>query len=372
MKLYNYIYICLFAVLLSQNTELMINDIAVSGNVNMLSEDIINFSGLSPNSYISAIEIQNAINRLWLLNRFSDIQIDLEESYGDTKLIINVKEFPILNNIIFEGDYFKFRFLRFRKSKSDLKTISELESGSVLSEQKINRAINLLKKDFIERNFHDITISHIIEDNNNKKDIIFNINAGKKLKIKDIKIILNNNEIDNVNILKFIKHKISKDNTIIRNNIVKHLSEIDQWKWYVPWRGHYNNEKIEGMINNLNSFFRYKGYLDFNIVDYKLIKSKNIFNRDYTTLLIEIESGPEYHVNDIEFTGNYIFTDSTIRSQLVFNSGDVFDGMKFDICNMNLTNLYRDKGYLFSQITPSMIPISDSLLNIRFDINEKS
>ena len=29
MKLYNYIYICLFAVLLSQNTELMINDIAV-------------------------------------------------------------------------------------------------------------------------------------------------------------------------------------------------------------------------------------------------------------------------------------------------------------------------------------------------------
>ena len=372
MKLYNYIYICLFAVLLSQNTELMINDIAVSGNVNMLSEDIINFSGLSSNSYVTAIEIQNAINRLWLLNRFSDIQIDLEESYGNTKLIINVKEFPILNNIIFEGDYFKFRFLRFRKSKSDLKTISELESGSVLSEQKINRAINLLKKDFIERNFHDIKISHIIEDNNNKKDIIFNINAGKKLKIKDIKIILNNNEIDNVNILKFIKHKISKDNTIIRNNIVKHLSEIDQWKWYVPWRGHYNNEKIEGMINNLNSFFRYKGYLDFNIVDYKLIKSQNIFNRDYTTLLIEIESGPEYHVNDIEFTGNYIFTDSTIRSQLVFNSGDVFDGMKFDICNMNLTNLYRDKGYLFSQITPSMIPISDSLLNIRFDINEKS
>ena len=170
MKFYNYIYICLFAMLLPQNTELMINDITVSGNINMLPQDIINFSGLSSNSYVTAIEIQNAINRLWLLNRFSDIQIDLEESYGETKLIIHVKEFPILNNIIFEGDYFKFRFLRFRKSKSDLKTVSELESGSVLSEQKINRAINLLRQDFIERNFHDVQIAHIIKDNDNKKD----------------------------------------------------------------------------------------------------------------------------------------------------------------------------------------------------------
>ena len=35
----------------------------------MLEQDIINFSGLSKESFINAIEIQNAINRLWLIEQ---------------------------------------------------------------------------------------------------------------------------------------------------------------------------------------------------------------------------------------------------------------------------------------------------------------
>ena len=66
----------------------------------MFEQDIINFSGLSKESFINAIEIQNAINRLWILNKFSNIQIDLEEtSYGLNNLIIKVEEFPIINDL---------------------------------------------------------------------------------------------------------------------------------------------------------------------------------------------------------------------------------------------------------------------------------
>ena len=75
----------------SQNNEIKISDISVTGNNIMLEQDIINFSGLSKD-FINAIEIQNAINRLWLLNKFSNIQIDLEEtSYGLNNLIIKVE-----------------------------------------------------------------------------------------------------------------------------------------------------------------------------------------------------------------------------------------------------------------------------------------
>ena len=87
----------------SQNNEIKISDISVTGNDLMLEQDIINFSGLSKESFINAIEIQNAINRLWLLNKFSNIQIDLEEtSYGLNNLIIQVEELPIINDIYFK------------------------------------------------------------------------------------------------------------------------------------------------------------------------------------------------------------------------------------------------------------------------------
>ena len=111
------------------------------------------------------------------------------------------------------------------------------------------------------------------------------------------------------------------------------------------------------MIQALTDYYRSQGYLDFNVSEYKFIETKGIFDTDKTTLLIDIESGPEYYVEDVSFDGNYIFNDSIIKSQIKFNSEDTFNGMQFDISNMNLSNLYRDEGYLFSQINPSIIPI---------------
>ena len=376
MKNYFYIIIILFSFLISQNTELKISSINVIGNIHTLEEDIINFSGLSPDTYINAIEIQNAINRLWLLNKFKNIQIDLEESnYGIAKLIIKVEELPKLNEIFFKGDYFKFELFKFKKSKSELKKISELIPGASLSDQKINKALNLIREDFINRNFHDVNISYKkkdIDSDATQKNIVFNINSGEKSKIHDIKIILNDQVLDKINIVASIQNRFNKKNDIIKNDILKNLADINIWKWYMPWRGNYNDDKLEEMISSLTNYYKYSGYLDFDISSYYFNKSKKLFNKDKNTLVIDIKSGKKYSVQNINVVGNYIFNDSTIKSTLLIKPGDVFDGIKFDISNMNLNNLYRDKGFLFSQISPSIIPINDSLLNINININEKS
>lgn len=376
MKYYFYIIFILFSFGITQNTELKISDITVQGNNIMLEQDIINFSGLSPDTYINAIEIQNAINRLWLLNRFKNIQIDLEETnYGITNLIIKIEEYANLNEIIFEGAYFDFELFKFKKSKSELQKISELETGTALSNQRINNALNLIKEDFINRNFHDVIISYKLIDIDtdiNKKNIVFNINAGQKSKIHNIQIIVNDQVLDNMNVIALIQNRVNKKNDIIKNDIIKNLADINVWKWYTPWRGNYNEDKLEEMISSLTNYYKYSGYLDFNISSYYFNKSKKLFNKDKNTLVLDINSGKKYSVKNINVVGNYIFNDSTIKSRFLIKSGDVFDGMKFDISNMNLNNLYRDKGYLFSQITPSVIPLNDSELNINININEKS
>ena len=376
MKYYFYIIFILFSFGITQNTELKISDITVQGNNIMLEQDIINFSGLSPDTYINAIEIQNAINRLWLLNRFKNIQIDLEETnYGITNLIIKIEEYANLNEIIFEGAYFDFELFKFKKSKSELQKISELETGTALSNQRINNALNLIKEDFINRNFHDVIISYKLIDIDtdiNKKNIVFNINAGQKSKIHNIQIIVNDQVLDNMNVIALIQNRVNKKNDIIKNDIIKNLADINVWKWYTPWRGNYNEDKLEEMISSLTNYYKYSGYLDFNISSYYFNKSKKLFNKDKNTLVLDINSGKKYSVKNINVVGNYIFNDSTIKSRFLIKSGDIFDGMKFDISNMNLNNLYRDKGYLFSQITPSVIPLNDSELNINININEKS
>ena len=376
MKISSFILLIFFSFSLSQNNELKISDITVVGNVNMKKNDIINFSGLSSDSYVNAIEIQNAINRLWLLNKFRNIQVDLEEtSYGITNLIITVEEFPKLNKIIFKGQYFNFELFKFKKSKSELTKISKLEPGISLTDQKINQAINLLNENFIERNFHDIEISYKLVDSDGdklEKNILFNINSGKKSRIHDIKIFVDNKELNNLNIEDLIKSRLNRSVEINKNNILKNLADIDIWKWYTPWKGKYNTNKLDQMISSLTQYYNYNGYLDFDIESYKFIKSKNIFNKSKKVLVININPGNKYYIDKINFTGNYIFTDSLLKSRYTISPGDIFDGIKFDISNMSINNLYRDKGYLFSQINPSVIPKNDSLLNINININEKS
>lgn len=376
MKISSFILLIFLSFSLSQNTELKISDITVVGNVNMKKNDIINFSGLSTDSYVNAIEIQNAINRLWLLNKFKNIQVDLEEtSYGITNLIITVEEFPKLNKIIFKGQYFNFELFKFKKSKSELTKISNLEPGISLTDQKINQAVNLLNENFIERNFHDIEISYELVDLDNdklEKNILFNINSGKKSRIHDIKIFVDNKELNNLNLEDLIKSRFNRNVDINKNNILKNLAEINIWKWYAPWKGKYDINKLDQMISSLTQYYKYNGYLDFDIESYKFIKSKNIFNKSKKVLVININPGNKYYIDEINFTGNYIFTDSLLKSKYTISPGDVFDGMKFDISNMNINNLYRDKGYLFSQINPSVIPKNDSLLNININISEKS
>ena len=68
-------------------------------------EDILRSARLWPGKNIDIEDIQNSIKFLWKLGRFSDVQIFIEnETINGIELMIDVKEFPILNKIIFKGN----------------------------------------------------------------------------------------------------------------------------------------------------------------------------------------------------------------------------------------------------------------------------
>jgi len=372
MKRIIFYSILLINIIFTQDKNFDISNILVIGNTELSEEDIINFSGLSSNSSVNAVDISNAVHRLWLLNRFQNIQIDIDQNYETINLIINVEEAPILDEIFFKGNYFKFKLFKFKKSKSEFKNISNLNSGSILSQQKINTAINLIKGDFIKRNYHSVEIKHeITNSSNNRKNILFNINVASKSKIEDIQISINDTVLKSNQISRVINSIFKKNNTEFSKNkilkILKKTGDIKKRIWYLPWTGHYDDQKLENMSLGLINYYRNQGYLDFNVSEYSVI-NKN----DKNTLLIEVNTGKKYYVNDINFYGNYIFSDSIMASNVNFHKGDFYNGLNFDISNLRLNNLYRDKGYLFTQITPSFIPTGKDSLNINFNINEKS
>ena len=358
--------ILLLSLLFSQNSDFVVSKIIVDGNIEISDQDIISLSGLNIKKSITAIDIQNAIKRLWLVGKFKDIQIDVDETYKGIDLYIRIEEHPKLNKVVLMGSYFDFQILKFKKSKSKLLNLLSIKEGDILTDQNIKNNIQILVDDFSKRNFHNANIYYELKNSkiSNMKDLLINIDANKKSRIKNITLKLNGKEIESTKLLNKFKNLIlNKSNELDKNAIIKNFNTIKKWRWFLPWRGKYDDSKLNDMENNLVLFFKSLGYLNFKIIKYEVVNNK---------LTVDIETGNKFVVNDVTFDGNYIFSDSTLKSNLTLERGKTFNGRAYEISNLNLNTLYRDKGYLFAEIVPSLIPLDKDSINISFTINEKS
>jgi outer membrane protein insertion porin family len=95
----------LTTLLFSQNDEIRILDIVVEGNQRLSEQDIQRNARLYKGMNIKGAEIQQAIKRLWNLNRFGNIQILVdEETEEGIYLRIIIEEYPSLGEVEFEGN----------------------------------------------------------------------------------------------------------------------------------------------------------------------------------------------------------------------------------------------------------------------------
>ena len=348
-KIYFLIIIFNFSFLYSQNIEkIKILDVKVNGNIRIAEEDILRSARLWPSKKIDIEDIQKSIKFLWKLGRFSDIQIFIEEeTIKGIKLIIDVKESPILNKVIFRGNK--------KVSKKTLEDKISLKTGQLLSEDLIFNAIQEIKNIYLDDHYHAVQIetARTKGDLEYSDDLTFIIREGKKYKIKNINFTGNDNYSDKILIKQFDETKIKK--------------------WYFPWRGKYDYDKMMIDQDLLKSFYLKNGFFDFEISKFNILlneKTKGI------EIDFEIYEGSKYHVNNINWNGNIIVSDSDLNAELGIKKGDVFNKENFDISlSENVTSRYRDIGYFYSQITPEIMPAiieDDSLtyLDINFSIIE--
>ena len=80
----------LSSMLISQNNEIRIIDIIVEGNERLSDQDIQRNAKLYKGMIIKGNEIQQAIKRLWNINRFSDIQI-LVDNETDKGIVLKIQ-----------------------------------------------------------------------------------------------------------------------------------------------------------------------------------------------------------------------------------------------------------------------------------------
>ena len=331
------------SIILPQNESILILNVDVKGSQRLSKEDVIRNARLYEGMEIGGSEIQQAIKRLWKLNRFSDIKIMInEETIDGINLQIIVEEYPILGNIEFEGNK--------KKSKRSLIEELELEKGQILTDHIIFETIKKIKHIYAEKNYHNVQVESILSDgeNENNKNLKFKLNIGNKSRIKTISFSGNNF---------FTDKKLSSQ-----------FNENKAQKWYFPWSGAWKKNQFESDKNLLIDFYKNKGYRDFYIIN-ETIELRN--NGKGYDIHLNVYEGPKYKIRNISWEGNYVHSDNDLQNRLNFIKGDVFIENAFNLAiSENVSPLYTDKGYFYFQINPIFTPIKEDSLDIHFEIIE--
>ena len=157
----------------------IVKEIEINGNERVSDETIIMFSKISIDDDLKSKDLNNIIKNIFKSNFFNDVFV----SFKNNKLIITVDEFPIIENINFDG--IKSKTL-LEKITDNLNLISRSSYNETLLKKDRDKILNELKS----LGYYFAEVNIIKTDVENKKiNLTYEIKLGDKAKINKISFI---------------------------------------------------------------------------------------------------------------------------------------------------------------------------------------
>ena len=309
--------------LVSPASAEILKNVHISGTQRLENATIMSYLNLRNGQNMTLSDLDTATKTLFATGLFSDVDVQMRNG----TLMINVEENPIVHDVYFEGN---------DKLDDDvLKTEIMLKPRTVYTQSKAqNDADRLL--DVYKRNgrFGATVTPKIIKRDQNRVDVVFEIDEGAKTLIQKINFI--GNERYSSDDLKDVM--ITKENAWYR-----FFSSTDT---YDPDRLNYDQEM-------LRRFYLKHGYVDFEVKNAvaELLPDKSGF-----VLTIEIEEGQKYRFAQPEIRVSlpeYMSKNKTdLTDCFEFEKGETFNSELIDKTIENLTDEFADAGYAFAEVTP--------------------
>ncbi|MAT53513.1 MAG: outer membrane protein assembly factor BamA [Saprospirales bacterium] len=333
-----------------------IGGVKVTGNQFSDPTAIISIAGFRVGDRIRVPgkEIQRAVKSLMKLSLFTNVEILKEKTIGDVIfLIIHVQERPRLTTHSFRGVK--------KGAHDDLneEVNKYLIKGGIVTDAIKSNAARAIEKYYEEKGFLDCRVNveeHPDTTRINAVRLVFDINKNRKVKIEDITF----SGVNNVKVRKvrnLMKNTRRKKRLLSGSKLIKKDYEEDK----------------KAIIDYYNTI----GFRDARIVKDTIWRVKDKDGKPGDLIVhLDIEEGNRYYFRNITFKGNSIYDDATLANILGISKGDVYNKellttrLTFSQDGRDVTSLYMDNGYLFFNVDPVEVAISDDSIDLDIRIFE--
>jgi outer membrane protein insertion porin family len=283
--------------------------------------------------------IDRSLKSLYATGLFADVAIRRE---GD-RLIVSVTENPIINRVAFEGN-----------DKLDDKTLEaeiSLRPRVIYTRPKVqsdvNRILNLYRR---SGRFAATVDPKIIRLEQNRVDVVFEINEGKVTSIESIRFI-GNRAFSESDLREVIRTKESR------------------WWRFLSTEDTYDPDRLSLDRELLRRFYLSEGYADFRV---QSAVAELTPDRSEFLLTITVEEGERYRFGkiDMESTVPGLSADA-LRNVVAARSGDWYDADKVEKSIDAINNAAGDLGYAFVDVRPQIQRNRDErTIDVNFLVNE--
>ena len=335
-----------------KGNEYILKEVSVSGLKNFNEQTVITYTGLKEGQKIRipGEEISAIISKLWKLDLFSDINFYLTNvQNGEASIQIDIIELPTLS---------EFKITGLKKSKIEtIVSETELKKGKKITENFIKTTKNYIINKYKKDGFLNTKVSiNILPDSSevNFSKMLIKVDLGDRVKIDQINFT--GNEVTKSSKL---KKKMKKTKTKLLGRF---------WK-----KSKFIEKEYKEDLKSILDFYKEKGYRDARIITDSVITDKNKI-----TINIDLQEGNKYYFGDISFLGNSVYSDAQLSRALGLFKGDTYNGvlLKKRISDNtkpdgeDLSNLYQNNGYLFSNINPVEVSVENDTINFEIRVVE--
>lgn len=305
----------------------IVRSIIVTGNQRLEAETVISYITLRAGEPLDRDRVDQALRELYATELFADVQISGVET-GD--LTIQVRENPVINRIILEGN----RRLKDDKITPEIRLSARQIFTRSRARADVARIIELYRR---QGRFAARVEPKIVQLDQNRVDVVFEIDEGPRSSVREINVIGNNAFADSRLIGEMATSEAGSGIPIIG-------------ALFGGGNATYDPDRLAFDQAKLRLFYLTQGYADFRVVS--AVAELTPDRRDFIITYV-VEEGERYRFGPVSVTSNIRdFSSEQLTAQLPMRENDWYNAKMVEDTITRLNELAGFFGYAFADVQP--------------------
>ncbi len=301
-----------------------IRSIEVDGNRRVEADTIRSYLQVSPGDAYDPSKVDQSLKALFSTGLFADVDIALQ---GST-LLVQVVENPVVNQVVFEGN-----------SEVDTETLRnevQLKPRSVFTRARAQADVQRILDVYSRQGRFAATVEpKIIELEQSRVNVVFEINEGGATKVKGINFV---------------------GNRVFSDQQLRDIISTTQAGWldFLKGTSVYDPDRLNLDRELLRQYYLKNGYADFRV-----ISANAELDRDGSGFLITfaVEEGERYQFGQVLVENSLEGVDTRpLQSEILTYQGAVYNGSDVDKTVERLTLATAEQGFAFARVRPRATP----------------